>query len=376
VIVGGGIMGTMHALEGCRRGWEVLQLEADAEPRRASVRNFGLVWVSGRATGLELDLAIRARRRWEDLASDVPDIGFRADRSLTVAGSAAELSLLAEAADRSDASIRGFELLDAAGARSVNPAVRGKVAGGLFCRTDAVVEPTAVLGALRSALEKTGTYRWLPRRQAVDVEGGTDGAKDGATVVDHLGDRHPGTVALLCIGDCRSGLGGRVGAALEAAPLRRCRLQMMQTAPAPESLATAIADGDSLRYYPAFDLPGRSVLPPSDEDTAAWGRQLLLVQRAGGGLTIGDTHVYDEPFDFAVDEAPYDQLLDRAEGILGWSLPPVVRRWAGVYSLTAEGSTYLTHEVDDGIVVITGAAGRGMTLSPATAEQTWDRILA
>jgi glycine/D-amino acid oxidase-like deaminating enzyme len=57
VIVGGGILGTMHALEASRRGWEVIHLEADPGPRRASVRNFGLIWVSGRAPGAELDLA-------------------------------------------------------------------------------------------------------------------------------------------------------------------------------------------------------------------------------------------------------------------------------------------------------------------------------
>ena len=57
--------------------------------------------------------------------------------------------------------------------------------------------------------------------------------------------------------------------------------------------------------------------------------QLLLVQRANGELTIGDTHVYDEPFDFAVDERVYEELRARAEAILGWQLPPVVRRWAG-----------------------------------------------
>ena len=42
--------------------------------------------------------------------------------------------------------------------------------------------------------------------------------------------------------------------------------------------------------------------------------QLLLVQRAGGGLTIGDTHDYDEPFDFAVDESPYDELPGPGRG--------------------------------------------------------------
>src|SRR5580658_1609924 len=69
VIVGGGVIGTMHALEAVRRGWEVIHLEADAGPRRASVRNFGLVWVSGRAAGEELELGLRAqeavRRGWE-----------------------------------------------------------------------------------------------------------------------------------------------------------------------------------------------------------------------------------------------------------------------------------------------------------------------
>ena len=83
VIVGGGVLGTMHALEACRRGWVVVHLEADAGPRRASVRNFGLVWVSGRAPGPELDLAVRARELWEQIADHSPAVGFRPDGSLT-----------------------------------------------------------------------------------------------------------------------------------------------------------------------------------------------------------------------------------------------------------------------------------------------------
>ena len=51
VIVGGGVLGTMHAVAARRRGFEVVQLERDAEARGASVRNFGLVWVSGRKAG-------------------------------------------------------------------------------------------------------------------------------------------------------------------------------------------------------------------------------------------------------------------------------------------------------------------------------------
>ena len=42
------------------------------------MRNFGLVWVSGRRSGEELEVARRARRRWEEIGAVVPGIGFRA----------------------------------------------------------------------------------------------------------------------------------------------------------------------------------------------------------------------------------------------------------------------------------------------------------
>jgi FAD dependent oxidoreductase TIGR03364 len=371
IIVGGGVFGTMHALEACRRGWEVVHLEADAGPRRASVRNFGLVWVSGRASGPELDLALRARELWEQIAEHSPAVGFRPDGSLTIARHEQELALMSEAASQPDAGIRGFELLDPATVRRVNPAVRGELLGGLHCTRDAIVEPGIVLGALRVTLEATGRYTWIPRRQVIDVETASTGTP---VAIDQLGGRHEGSVVVLCIGDRLSGLGGRIGATLAAAPLRLCRLHMMQTAPAGERLTTALADADSMRYYPAFDLPGRAALPEPAATTSEWGMQLLMVQRAVGGLTIGDTHSYDEPFDFAVEEHLYDDLRARAEAVLGWTLPPVVRRWAGIYAGVTDQRIIYRTTIDTGVVVVTGPAGRGMTLSPAIAEETWEEL--
>lgn len=371
VIVGGGVLGTMHALEACRRGWEVVHLEADAGPRRASVRNFGLVWVSGRAAGPELELALRARELWEEIGRRSPAIGFRPDGSLTVARHPSELALMAEAVAQPDADERGFELLDPAGVRAANPAIRGDVVGGLLCRRDAVVEPGLVLGVLRATLEASGRYTWLPNHQVIDVESTPVGTP---VAVDHIGHHHEASTVILCIGDRLSGLGGRVGATLSAAPLRRCRLQMMQTAPLDVRLTTAVADADSMRYYPSYDLTSRAHLPDPTPTTADFGMQLLLVQRAAGGLTIGDTHTYDEPFDFAVDELLYDDLRTRAEAVLGRPLPDVVRRWAGVYTGVTDGRIYYRNSPEPGVVVVTGPAGRGMTLSPAIAEETWEEL--
>ena len=375
VVVGGGIVGTMHALEACRRGWDVVHLEADAEPRRASVRNFGLVWVSGRAAGEELELALRARELWDRAAAEAPRIGLRPVGSITLARDQSEWDLMAEAVAGPDADRRGFRLLDPADVRQLNPAIRGDVLGGLHCAKDAVVEPARVLPALRDALASTGRYQWLPGHYAVDVIP-CPNARSGPIAVDSSGRHHQGSAVILCVGDRTNGIAGRVGTSLAAASLTRCRLHMMQTAPSAERVTTALADGDSMRYYPAFDLEARSRLSEPDPETAAWRMQLLLVQRANGALTIGDTHTYDEPFDFAVEETVVRELQRRAEEVLGWSIPTVERRWTGVYTMTPGEEVCHRQRLDTGVWVVTGLAGRGMTLSPAVAETTWQGIAA
>ena len=98
--------------------------------------------------------------------------------------------------------------------------------------------------------------------------------------------------------------------------------------------------------------------------------QLLLVQRPDGGLTIGDTHAYGEPFDFALCEDPTVELLDRARRILGTELPPVRRRWEGVYAQCVDGDVCLREEMEPGVWLVTGPGGRGMTCSPAIAADT------
>jgi FAD dependent oxidoreductase TIGR03364 len=369
VVVGGGALGLMHAIEARRRGHDVVHLEREPGPRGASVRNFGLIWLSGRAGGAELDLARRSRARWEQLALEAPGIGFRAHGSLTLATGEAELTLLKEAAARPDAGLRGYELLDPAAVRVVNPALRGEFAGGLHGRLDAIVEPRAVPAALRGYLAAgsaaAGGYRWLPGREAVQVA--------PHAVRDHTGSWHRADLVVLCTGAAHSGLAGPHLAAWERPPVRRVRLQMLQTEPLRPALTTSVADGDSLRYYPAYDLPGRALLPAQPEVAAQAHAQLLLVQRLDGSLTIGDTHEYAEPFPFDVDEGPYQHLLSQAERLLGAGLPAVRRRWAGVYSQVTGDDLYHRSVVAPGVVLVTGPGGRGMTCAPAIAEDTFRR---
>lgn len=371
VVVGGGVLGTMHAWEALERGHRVVQVERDAEARSASVRNFGLVWVSGRRDGAELELAHRARERWERIGSRVPGVGFRAHGSLTVAITDVEADVM-----------RGFAASDAAPARSTTwldrddvlarePGVGGTaVLGALWCAADAIVETRVAQRALREAMTATGRYRFVPGRHVV--------RRDGTTVYDHAGDRYAGDVVILCTGAVHDALAAEH---LVGAPVRRRRLQMMQTAPLEVRLGHSIADADSMRYYPAYARADLSALPPQPSVAARFEAQLLLVQRLDGSLTIGDTHDdedADAPFPFDVVEDPYEHLVARAEAILGRPLPPIRRRWAGVYSVLTELApvdvVYHHAELEPGVVLVTGPGGRGMTLAPAIAERTWSRL--
>ena len=129
---------------------------------------------------------------------------------------------------------------------------------------------------------------------------------------------------------------------------------MLETAPFAATLTTSLADADTLRYYPAYESAPLAQLGEQTPVAAAHHLQLLLVQRPDGGLTIGDTHAYGEPFDFALCEDPTDELLDRARRILGAELPPVRRRWEGVYAQCVDGDVCLREEIEPGVWLVTG----------------------
>ncbi len=81
VVVGGGILGTMHALFALRSNASVVHLDRDEVPNGASVRNFGLCWVSGRAPGAELALALAPANSGARSATTCPaSVSGRTDR--------------------------------------------------------------------------------------------------------------------------------------------------------------------------------------------------------------------------------------------------------------------------------------------------------
>lgn len=363
VVIGGGIIGTTHAYYALKAGHEVIHLERDAEPLSASVRNFGLVWVSGRRSGEELSAAVRARELWGEISRDIPELIFRANGSLTLAATEAEVKVMQECLLKEDAGVRGWELLSREETKAINPVLNGKFIAALWCPLDAAVEPSSVLHSLRSKLLENPNYKWRNNLDVTEVK-----RDDGKVVaIARSGEVFEGDYLILCAGADHSSL---FKEQFDSAPIRRVYLQMMSTEVFNEKLTTSIADGDSMRYYPGYLVPALDELPEQHPIARDNHMQLLLIQRSDGTLTIGDTHAYDEPFDFKLDEKPYQYLHNLASELIGHQLPPIAKRWSGVYSQRTDQAICDRRQIATNIISVTGPGGRGNTLAPAIAEQT------
>jgi FAD dependent oxidoreductase TIGR03364 len=367
LVVGGGIIGTAHARAALKEGHEVIHLERDSTPQSASVRNFGLIWVSGRKSGEELDVALRAREIWDEIALENPELIFRGNGSLTLAQNEAELRVMEECVEKSDAHLRKWEILEKKETQRLNPALRGNFIASLWCPLDGVVEPDSVLTSLRQGLTKNKNYIWRNLVDIIDIKS----SGDRVTAVAKSGEVFEADFLIHCPGADHSSI---FKEQFDTAPVRKVFLQMMNTAPFKEEITTSIADGDSMRYYPGYNVPSLNKLPPQHPVAEQNHMQLLLVQRADGTITMGDTHAYDEPFPFKLEEHPYQYLHDIASDLFGRKLPPITHRWSGVYSQQTEGAVCDRRRIATNIISVTGPGGRGNSLAPAIAETTLKEI--
>ena len=143
---------------------------------------------------------------------------------------------------RADAEARGFALLEPDRRARAQPRAAGQVPGrpALFARRRRRV----TAGAARHP-RTPGGHRPIH----LPCPAPRPGPSTAPPSRDDHGRRHDGDLVLLCPGAAHGGLVREIAGDL---PVRRVRLQMMQTEPLGEPLTTAIADGDSFRYYPGF----------------------------------------------------------------------------------------------------------------------------
>jgi FAD dependent oxidoreductase TIGR03364 len=364
-VVGGGIVGLAHAWAAARRGHTVVLVERDRPAQGASVRNFGMVWPVGQPAGAAYQLALRGRERWLEAA---PAAGIDLDccGSLHLAYRPDEWAVLEEfvAARRGD----GLELLTAGGTLARAPAVcSGGLLGALWSPAELCVDPRQAVARL------TG---WLREAHGVAVHQGTVVEAAPPRLAASDGRSWPVDRVVVCSGaDLQSLYPG----VLAGAGLRRCKLQMLRTAPQPGGwrLGPMLAGGLTLRHYAAFaDCPSlpalRRRVAAESSELDRYGIHVMAAQNARGEVVIGDSHEYDgdiEPFDKSrIDEL----ILDYLRGMVRLPDWTVAQRWHGVYAKHPTLPQF-TARPAPGVLVATTPGGAGMTLAFGLADELWER---
>jgi D-hydroxyproline dehydrogenase subunit beta len=128
-----------------------------------------------------------------------------------------------------------------------------------------------------------------------------------------------------------------------------------------------------LRHYKAFqDCPSLQALSdrfdreePRYDD---YGIHVLLSQNSWGQLIVGDSHEYGwtpNPFD---KEEINQLILNYLQSFTNIPKLEIADRWQGIYA-KLNGETEYIFSPEDGVTIVNGLSGAGMTLSFGLAEE-------
>lgn len=365
-VVGGGVAGLACAMAAARRGLSVALFERSARAAGASVRNFGMVLPGAQPPGPRLEMALRSRERWLELAR-VAGFGAEPVGLLYAVHHEDELGVLEEFADRAPAAGYRVSMLtpDQAAARS--PWLRREgLLGAMLSHVEVQIDPRQAIARLTDYAAAALGVSVHHRACVTDID------EHGLTLAG--GVRWRAERVCVCSGDDVRTLYPDVHA---AANIELVKLQMMRTAAQMDvagarAMGPMLAFGSTLRWYAAFShcpsvarVKARFAAERPEFDR--WGIHVMASQTPLGEITIGDSHEHGEPSPFT--RADIDQLiLDYLHRHVALPDPTIRERWFGVYAKRMDGQPWLLAAPKPNVRVLNGLGGGGMTLSLALAE--------
>jgi FAD dependent oxidoreductase TIGR03364 len=348
-IVGAGIVGLSCALAAARRKLKVVVIERDARALGASVRNFGLITVTGQERDGIWPRARRSREVWLEVAAraGISIVG----QGLWVAARRPESSALLESFLRTDMA-DGCRLLTPSEARQRCPDL---LTLGLYA---VLWSPHELRLESRDALPKLAD--WLARAYGVEFRWQTAvHAIDPPRIETSRGPIHA-AATIVCPGDDLVSL---FPERLAAARVGVCTLQMLRLeSPGFTLPGTVMSDLSLLRYGGFASLPEAAALRRRLESEQAEyireGIHLIVAQSSDGSLVVGDSHRYDPGTAPFADEAVYDLILEEYAAAFGRPPPAVRERWSGSYATAPTGAVLVDSPLPRvRLVVITSGIG-------------------
>ncbi|RZL19673.1 MAG: TIGR03364 family FAD-dependent oxidoreductase [Pedobacter sp.] len=363
IVIGAGIVGLATARALAIRGHKVTVFERNERAVGASIRNFGMVWPIGQPNGPLFDRAMLSRSIWKEIAVEA---GIWHDEvgSLHMAYHEDELRVMEEY-EEINRSLRDCSLLTPeqtlAKSEAVNP---DGLKGALWSGTEMIVEARAAIGQIAQYL--TGKY-------AVEFHWNTAITEISDTTVRSGTRTWSADEIFVCGGEEFETLYPELFA---ATPITKCKLQMMRMIAQPEDwrIGPSLCGSLSLVHYPGFKVaPSLEALRQRYEVEYAeylkWGIHVMAAQNHTGELTIGDSHEYGLVHDPFNKDFINKMILSYLGTFTRLKDTQIIQTWNGILPKLTNGQTELVLQPADGVTIINGLGGNGMTLSFGLCEQ-------
>ncbi|HEY5405940.1 MAG TPA: TIGR03364 family FAD-dependent oxidoreductase [Ginsengibacter sp.] len=369
IVIGAGIVGLATARALSLNGFTVTVIERSGKAVGASIRNFGMIWPVGQPDGTMYSRAFRSRNVWKEIA-DTTGIWYDECGSIHLAYHEDEWTVLQELYEAFNKNDRPVSLM--------NPSQIGKkidgvnpvnLIGGLFSNTEMIIDPREAIATLPVYLAEVHNVHFIWNKNVSAVE------KNKVIVADEI---MQADIICVCSGADFETLFPEKFTELQ---LTKCKLQMMRfiNTKEPFRIGTSLCGGLSLIHYESFKAA--TSLPLLKEryqnelsDYLHLGIHVMVSQNGKGELTVGDSHEYGLTFS-PFDETYINNLIITYLKTFAltdtWKL---IQSWHGIYPKMINGKTDIFLQAGEGVFIINGLGGAGMTLSFGFAEEIVDMI--
>lgn len=362
IVIGAGIVGLATARALAIRGYSVKVIERNLQAVGASVRNFGMVWPIGQPDGELYQRAMLSKRLWKETCEEA-GIWYDEAGSLHVAYRQDEWMVLQELCEiyrnRKHRLLNADETI----ARS-STVVKEGLAGSLFSPDEMIVDPRVAIPTVAAWLKEKHHVEFIFGKTVTDVCYPAVFSGSEVWEADEI---------YICSGadfeTLYPELYGKV-------PITKCKLQMMRIMVQPDNyrIGPAVCGPLSLMHYNSFKAASSlDVLSKRYKTEYAeyleWGIHVMVSQNQSGELTVGDSHEY------GLNPDPFDRqfinqlILDYLRNFIRFKNETITETWNGVYAKLTNGESYFCQEPEQGVTIINGLGGAGMTLSFGLCEQ-------
>lgn len=360
-VVGAGILGLAMAYHLALQGKSVVVFERTPRAQGATVRNFGLVWIVGQQQSGDIyERAMYGRGIWQQLAAKT-GLSCKETGSLHLAYHADELAVLEEFVQTPG--IHSRLLTPAQAAAKSSAFKKDGLKAALWSPVEMSLNPREAAAVLAEYLQTAHNVQFRFHTAVNHIS---------MPFIETKNERWQVEEVFVCSGQDFETL---YPAAFAAAPITKCKLQMMRTVPQPQGwqLGPALSTGLSLIHYASFahckNLEAlRQRIHTTLPEYVKYGVHLLVSQNGAGELSIGDSHEYGDEVDPFDKELINQLILQYLPNFLQAPTLQIQERWHGVYPKLTNGATELVLQPEKGVTIVNGMGGAGMTLSFGLAK--------